>query len=221
MSKIIDLTLTLTTESGVMIGHPTVRLQPIQTHAVHGRANTSISLSLHTGTHVDAPFHFFPNGAGIEKVSLDRLIGPAVMFDLRGIAKSDVAITLADLRKAPGFREGLKNHIVVFHTGWVKDHFGKPTYYMENPYLALETAEWLVKQEISALAGDHSVDRVDGDPKPGDYPIHRMFLGSGIPFIEHLDKLEEISQSEFEMIALPIKVEGADGAPARVVARLS
>ena len=221
MSRIIDLTLTLAPNSGVMIDHPQVRLEPIQTHEEYGRANTSISLSLHTGTHVDAPYHFDPNGVGIDGVSLDRLVGPAVMFDLRGIAKSNSPITIDDIRRAPGFREPLSGLIVVFHTGWAKEHFGRPSYYRENPYLAIETAQWLVKQGIAALANDHSVDRYEGKPRHGDAPIHRTFLGNGIPFIEHLDRLDEINQSEFEMIALPIKVKGADGAPARVIARVS
>src|SRR5216683_411204 len=99
MSKIVDLTATITTATGV-IGHPPVQLEPIHTHGKHGRANTRIALSLHTGTHVDAPIHFDPTGVGIEAIALERLIGPAIKIDLRLRARPKTPITVEDIRQA-------------------------------------------------------------------------------------------------------------------------
>ncbi len=219
MSRIVDLTATITTATGV-IGHPPVLLEPIHTHEKHGRANTRIALSLHTGTHVDAPIHFDPTGVGVESIDLERLIGPAIKIDLRQRARPKTPITVEDIRQAPGFAEAPDNHIVVLHTGWNKVMFGKPNYYTDNPYLATATAEWLAAQEIRALGLDTPQDKYEGEPRHGDFPVHRIFLGKGIPFIEHIENLDLVDRDRFQLIALPIKVQGADGAPARVVAIL-
>jgi arylformamidase len=219
MSRIIDLTATITSETGV-IGHPPVRLQPIHTHEEHGRANTNISFSLHTGTHVDAPIHFDPNGIGVDEIPLERLMGPAVKIDLRGRARAKMPITIQDIMTAPGFSTPLADTIVVLHTGWNRAMFGKPNYYTDNPYLATETAEWLAAQEIRALGLDHPQDRFQGEPRHGDFPVHRIFLGKGVPFIEHIDNLDQVDRARFQLIALPIKIRGVDGAPARVIALL-
>jgi kynurenine formamidase len=220
MTRIIDLTITIEPDTGVVIDHPAVRLEPIHTHEAYGRANTHLSFSLHTGTHVDAPYHFDAKGVGVDEVPLERLIGRATKLDLRAIAEPKTAITVEDLRRAPGFAAPLTGRIVILHTGWVKAAFGKPHYYRDNPYLAVETAQWLATQEIAALAVDHSIDRYEGPPRPGDFPNHRLLLGRGIPFIEHLYNLDLVPQSDFQLIALPIKVRGADGGPARVIAVL-
>jgi arylformamidase len=219
MARIIDLTATITTETGV-IGHPPVRLEPIHTHDKHGRANTNISLSLHTGTHVDAPIHFDVNGIGIDQIPLERLVGPAVKIDLRGRARADTPITVEDIRQSPGHVDPLRDLIVILHTGWNQESFGRPHYYTKNPYLATETAEWLASQDIRALGLDTPQDKFLGPPRPGDFPVHRTFLGRGIPFIEHIDNLHRVDRDRFQLVALPIKVRDADGAPARVIAIL-
>jgi len=219
MSRIIDLTATITTETGV-IGHPPVRLEPIHTHAEHGRANTNISLSLHTGTHVDAPIHFDANGIGIDRIPLERLVGSAVKIDLRGRVRDDTPITIEDITQSPGHVNPLRDLIVILHTGWNEESFGQPHYYTKNPYLATETAEWLVSQDIRALGLDTPQDKFLGPPRHGDFPVHRAFLGRGIPFIEHIDNLHQVDRDRFQLIALPIKVRDADGAPARVIAIL-
>ena len=70
---------------------------------------------------------FDPNGVGIEQVPLERLIGRALLIDLRESVKINKEISIEDVRNAKRYREPRKDLIVVFHTGWVKDHFGKPT----------------------------------------------------------------------------------------------
>jgi kynurenine formamidase len=177
--------------------------------------------SIHTGTHVDAPYHFIPKGKTVDQVSLDRLIGPAIKIDLRRKIRAKEPITIEDIRSSPNFRErDLRGKIVVLHTGWNRRMFGKPNYYLENPWLATETARWLASKSIRALALDTPQDRVQGPPRPGDFPVHRTFLKKGIPFIEHLANLERVKRREFTLIALPIKIKGGDGAPARAVAVL-
>jgi arylformamidase len=219
MKKIIDLSLPLTTNATVVPGHPRLTLHPIHTHKVHGRSNTSMRFSIHTGTHVDAPYHFVPKGKTIDQIPLDRLMGRAIMLDLRRRVKPKTAITIEDIRAAPGFREkDLFGKILVLHTGWNRKMFGRPNYYLDNPWLTAEAARWLASKGIQALGLDTPQDRVQGPPRPGDFPVHRIFLGKGIPFIEHLTNLERVRKRRFTLIALPIKISGGDGAPTRAVA---
>ncbi len=219
MPKIIDLSLPLTTDATVVPGHPRLTLRPIHTHKVHGRSNTEMRFSIHTGTHVDAPYHFVPKGKTVDEVPLDRLMGPAILIDLRRKIKPKTPITIQDIRTSPGFHErDLRGKIAVLHTGWNRRMFGRANYYLDNPWIATETARWLASRGIKALALDTPQDRVQGPPRPGDFPVHRTFLKKGIPFIEHLANLERVRKRRFILIALPVKIKGGDGAPTRAVA---
>jgi arylformamidase len=219
--KIIDLTLPLGGQVTLVPGHPGVTFKAITTHEEHGRSNTQISFSIHTGTHVDPPYHFVPDGITIDQFPLERLMGLAVKIDLRGRAKANTPVTVNDIRTAPGYpAKGLTGRIVILHSGWNEKMFHEPTYYTSNPYLAVETAKWLVAQKIQALGLDFPQDHFEGPPRKGDFPIHRTLLSNGIPFIEHLANLEKVPAAEFEFMALPIKIYKGDGAPARAVAIL-
>jgi arylformamidase len=221
MPKIIDLTLPLGGEATVCPGHPPVILEPLHTHEVHGRSNTRMVFSIHTGTHVDVPYHFISDGLTVDQFPLERLMGMAVKVDLRGKAKANTPITVEDIRTAPGFPPGgLKDKIVILHSGWNEKMFYESNYYTSNPYLSSEAAQWLADQKIRALGLDFPQDKFEGPPKKGDFPIHRIILSHGIPFIEHLANLEKISVSEFQFIALPLKIHHGDGSPTRAVAIL-
>lgn len=219
MPKLIDLSLPLTTHVTVVPGHPGLSFHPIHTHETHGRSNTEMRASIHTGTHCDPPFHFVPRGKTIDRMPLERFMGLAVKIDLRRKAKPGTGITIDHVRASPGFREEeLRGRIVVLHTGWNRRMFGDPGYYLDNPFLTVELARWLASKRIKALALDSPQDRVEGPPHPGDFPVHRTFLGRGIPFIEHLANLHKVRARTFTLIAFPIRIEGGDGAPCRAVA---
>ena len=213
MAQIVDLAAAITTETEV-IGQPRVILEPIHTHEEHGRANTEISMTLHTGTHVDALLHFDHNGIDIEDLLLDRLIG------LRNKAKAKTTITAEDIRRSPDIAETLADLIVIFQTGWNKKAFKKTNNYTDNPYLNTETARWSVEQGIRVLALDTPQGKYSGMLHHEDFPVHRFFLERRIPFIEHLHNLNQINRNRIQMIALPIKGRGAEGILARVIAIL-
>lgn len=196
--------------------------EPVNTHERHGRSNTRITLLTHSGTHVDCPYHYFAKGARIDQVPLERCAGPGVRVDLRDVAQAHFPLTpaLVTARMPPGVV--LKDAILIFHTGWLERTGGDARYFLENPHLTPELALWLVHQGVKAIAVDTQVEHAPAarPPDPSDSPVHRILLGAGILIIEHLINLDQLPASGFDLLAFPIKLQGADGAPARVVAIL-
>jgi arylformamidase len=172
-----------------------------------GTCNVSeITTCVHVGTHIDAPLHFIPDGNDIDQIPLARLCGPALvveMFELRDIQAADLAG--ADVRSGDG---------VLFKTAnaelWNKDVFDTGFWGISSG-----AAEWLVKRGVRAIGVDYlSVDRYDSKDKVAHYAL----LGAGVVVIEGLD-LAAVAPGRYEMVALPLRVPGADGSPARVILR--
>lgn len=223
MLKIIDLTATIGDPGLPVIPFfPEVTLESFNVHEIHGRSNTKIDMPIHVGTHVDAPYHFIPDGVTVDKLPLEKVMGKAVRLDLRQLAKENTTVTVNDVRGVVDAHNfNLKDRIVVLQTGWAEKAFFQPNFYIDNPFLAEETSHWLVSQGVKAVALDHPIDvgiRPGSHPTPGDCPNHRCLLSNGIPLIENLVNLETFDDLEFEMIAMPLKIFHGDGAPARVVA---
>ena len=214
MKKIVDLTMVWGTEITPVPGLPSIKFSPLTTHEEHTRSNTKVVFSIHTGTHIDAPYHMVPDGITIEHVPLEIFIGPALVVDVTDKAKSKEPITVDMLKEAglPGY-DVLKDKRLILHSGWAEKHWNKEDFYTANPYIHTETAESLAESGIKAFALDCAVDQ--GDP----FPVHRIFLRKGIPLIENCVNLGALPRDkEFTLIAFPLKVEHGDGSPARVVA---
>jgi kynurenine formamidase len=212
----------------VALGGPGVALLPdapqmgreaVHTHDRHGRSNTRVSFFVHSGTHVDCPHHFYADGSTVDEVPLDRYMGHGIRLDLRDIAKERTPIAVKHVLDALPSGAPVRDAILVFNTGWMATAAGKPNFYSDNPYLGLETAEWLVENRVKAIAMDTSVDAAPSTPpRPGDSPIHRTLLGGGVMIIENLVNLDQLPHLGFTLMALPVKIYRGDGAPARAVA---
>jgi arylformamidase len=168
--------------------------------------NSEISTPVHIGTHIDAPLHLIPGGSDIVEVPLSRLCGPAVVVQVT--ARRDIAVEdLADVEVKPG-------DAVLFRTPneelWDQQEFSE-----DFVALSGDAAMWLVDHEVSAVGIDYlSVDNYRSE----DMPAHYALLGNGIIIIEGLD-LSGVEPGRYEMIALPLKIAGSEGAPARVIIR--
>lgn len=210
--KIIDLSITWGSSITPVPGQPRIQFSPLTTHEEHQRSNTKVVFSIHTGTHIDAPYHFVPDGLTMDQVGLETFIGPAIVLDIRATSSPKQAITIEDLHTAglpdPDTLAGKR---LILYSGWAEKQWDQPNFYSENPYIHVETAEFLSKSGIVALGVDCGVDQ--GEP----YPIHKIMLGAGIPLIENLVNLDQLPK-EFTLVALPLKVDKGDGGPARVVA---
>jgi arylformamidase len=220
--KIIDLSVTLRKDGISLVpGHPDFDLRDFHFHDKDFRSNSLLQISTHTGTHVDAPYHFIKDGLTIDELPLGKIVGDAVLVDLRKAASPRKPFSVDEIRQAVGSRD-IQDKIVVFHSGWIKEKWGKSEFYGENPFFSQTAADWLVERKIKSVAVDFSIDNPDQSPLPlkEKFPIHRTFLRNGIPHIENICNLELIDRSEFFFVALPLKLYRCNGAPARAIAVL-
>lgn len=167
-----------------------------------------VSMSLHAGTHVDAPLHYRDSGAAIDATDLSVYIGPAVVADVRGIETiriSDIEVALEgiELRTAPR---------LLLKTGAWKDHARFPE---SIPVLECDVPAWLGARGVRLLGLDvPSVDALDSK----DLPIHHALGRQEITILESLN-LADVAPGSYELIALPLRLAGADGSPVRAILR--
>lgn len=221
MGEVVDLSLTLGGPRVSLVpGFPGLVKEAVHTHEKHGRSNTKVTMSIHMGTHVDCPYHFVPTGLTVDRMPLERYMGPGLLLDLRQVAREKTPISVQDVKGLGVREEEFTDTIAVFYTGWVERYYGTPKLYAENPYLGVDTARYLVERRVRAVAVDFSVDRIEPEARPGDCPIHRILLGNDIPLIENLVNLDKLVGRPFELWALPIKIYEGDGAATRAIALL-
>lgn len=171
---------------------------------------STLRFGAHTGTHMDAPVHFLAGGAGTDAIDLDAGIGPAFVADLTDV---EGAITADDLEGA-GVPEGTDRLLAkTRNSGWSSSRD------FDEDFVAFDGsgAEWCVDRGMRFVGIDYLSIEPFGSGDRGN-PAHKTFLGAGVVVCEGLD-LAAVDPGEWELIALPIRVVGGDGAPARVVLR--
>ena len=166
------------------------------------------SMGAHSGTHIDAPMHFIANGAPIDQVPLTPLIGSARIID---IPDSVQAIDAAELNRHDW--KGATR--VLFRTrsslrGWMDSAF-----HTDFAYVAPDAAQLLADAGVVLVGVDYISAEQFGAPAPR---THQILLGHGIPIVEGLD-LRAVQAGDYELIVLPLKVRGHEGAPARAIVR--
>lgn len=202
--KYIDLTQLIENNMPIFPGDIPVKLAPLVTYEKDGVANHRLECSLHTGTHIDAPGHFTNNDKKICDFAVTKFIGQAKLIDVRGCQE----ITIDHVKNKIGLAK-----IVIFFTGF--GHlFKAKNYFIDYPVLTDECAEYLVSQKVEMVGLDSP--SVDKSP----YNIHKILLGNDVLIIENLVNLELLLDKDFEIIALPLKIDG-HGAPARVIAKIN
>jgi len=178
---------------------------------------SELRMIVHSGTHVDAPLHVIADGPGFDEIPLERLHGPGMMIDIP--SEPQRAIEVIDLGEAAGnIRPG---DIVCLRSDWMR-HADSPAY-GDHPYLTLSAARFLADRQIRLLAIDWpSPDLPIPLRSPGfDWPIHRLLLGEGILIAENLRIEAALEAGPMDFIFAALSLVGADGAPARVLARPS
>jgi kynurenine formamidase len=183
----------------------------------------------HGGTHLDAPIHFHEGGVTADRVPLDRLIAPAVVIDVtdRAAADPDYRLTPADVDAFERDHGAIPaGTIVLLRTGWstrwpdAKAYLGddRPgdASNLHFPSYGVEAARILVEQRhVAALGAD--VASIDYGPST-DFMVHRIAAAQGVPGLENLTNLDRLPATGAVVAALPLKIAGGSGGPARVVA---
>jgi len=169
-----------------------------------------LAMSLHCGTHMDAPFHFFQQGATIDRIPLARCAGPALLVRLphesHGLVIDAQHLTALE----PQLRATGR---VVFNTGW-HHRWGDEDYFMGHPVITGAAARFLVECGVTLVGVD--TPSVDRDP----YEAHLALLGGDVLIVENLTKLDAIPGDVFQLVALPLAIVGRDGSPVRAAATI-
>jgi arylformamidase len=204
--KIYDITVPISSSLPTFPGDPPAKIETVTRIARGDPANVSrITMSSHCGTHIDVSLHYNDHGVSVDQIPLTLLIGNALVADLRGITEID-GEALAHLPLT-----GVERLIIRTDNSRLWDREG---FHEEYAHLTKHGAEFLLKTEVRLVGIDYlSVEKFNGD---GD--VHRLLLGNGMVILEGLN-LEGIEEGHYELICLPLKIKGGDGAPVRAVLR--
>lgn len=207
--KLHDISMPIRATMPVWPGDPPVAVAFDRRLAEGATCNLSrLALGTHTGTHIDAPWHFLETGRKIGQIPLTTLIGPCRVIEVSGagpVRRQDLEAAGLD----PGARlllktENSRRNLAArreFCTGYVA--------------LALEAAAYLVDRGVSLLGIDYlSVEPFATD----DAAVHRLLLGNNIVVLEGLD-LAGVRAGDYELLCLPLNLPECEGAPARVLLR--
>ena len=207
--KLIDVSVPLDASLPTYPGNTPFSLEAIKRLARGENSNLStVHMSAHTGTHVDAPRHFFDGAAGVDLLPLEMLIGRVRLIEIRSrkgigpdeLSENDLSEDVRVLIKTPNSRL-----------------WGSPEFNPDYVGVTEAGAKHLVSHGIKVLGVDYlSVEQFN---QPGA-PAHHVLLGGGTIVIEGLN-LRDVEPGVYEMFCLPLRIVGADGAPARVVLRQS
>jgi arylformamidase len=206
MPTIYDISLPIISGGLIYPGNPEVVITPQQEISKGAGANVSVlSFGSHTATHVDAPKHFFNEGAGVDGLSLDALMGPAMV-----LAVNDLVMAVGE--------EELRRHEIAGHTRVLiktrnSSFIRERDFHRDYTYLAPDGAAYLVSLGVRLVGVDYlSVEQFHS----GHHRTHRALLERGIVIVEGLD-LSVPAAGPYELRVLPLLIPGLDGAPARAV----
>jgi arylformamidase len=207
--KIHDVSLVLRPGMVSWPGEPSPKIEPLRRIAQGDTANVSVvTISDHAGTHVDPPLHFLEGGNTADNLPLDALVGPCVVVAFDG--PGHVSDEWLDRAKVPA-----KIERILFKTR-NSARWGDPRASFTRDFTTINAsaARWCVAHGIKLVGIDYLSIEPQGPEKEG-YPVHKTLLGANVVIIEGLD-LHGVAPGQYELLCAPLKIQGGDGAPARV-----
>jgi arylformamidase len=205
-SRIYDVSLTIDPKLPVNPGNPQITLELVKSMTWGGSSNVSLlHIGTHTGTHVDAPCHFIPGAPGIDVYKPDVLVGKARLFQLAGVNRIDrLVLGQLDLSQVTRVILGTSNS------------YTANTAAIDHEIVITEDGARLLVEKGIILIG---IDNLSHEEYHKEVrPVHEILLGAGIAIVEGLD-LVDVPAGDYEIMCLPLKIKGGDGAPARVFLR--
>lgn len=207
MKRIIDLTHDI--ENGMLFypKDPKPRIRSFRTIDKDGVNISEVRIGSHTGTHIDAPFHFIKKGKKVDEIDLESLIGNGTVIDLSFLKPGSEIMPMH-------FKDKVKTDIVLFYTGLSKEWRKK--FRKEYTYIGTEAAKTLVSLSVKLVGIDYlSVEKFGVI----EAPVHKILLSNNITIVESLNsRLSELIGKDFTFFCVPLKLKGCDGAPARAFA---
>lgn len=192
---------------------PGVNVTPVKTIGKEGWNATTLTLYSHSGTHMDAPRHFLPEGATLDQQDLATCCGIARIVNLAP-AQPRQLHTVEDVERCLGTVHA--GDRLLIRTDWSK-RAGTAAYREELPRISLELARWLVERQV-ALIGVEPPSVADVNNLEELTAVHQTLFRGGVVIVEGLANLDRITQAEVEFIALPLNIVGGDGCPVRAIA---
>jgi arylformamidase len=204
-TRLYDVSVPLAAGLPAFPGNPDFELQAVKRIADGASSNVSrIVIGTHSGTHVDAPRHFFDEGSGVDAMRLDVLVGRAKVLEFD---RAD-GITMQDLESSQ--LDGEERILLKTRNS---SRWNERQFYQDYAYLAESGARYLVDRGVRLVGIDYlSIEQF----KKAGAPAHRALLAANVIIIEGLN-LSGVGPGLYEMYCLPLPVTGADGAPARVL----
>ena len=204
VAKLHDISVPINAGMHVYDGNPGFRLELVSAIAAGAQANVSrLDLGVHSGTHVDAPLHFIDGGAGTESLELETLIGPAYVIDATAVSGYLDAEAIGSLAFPTDPTR------ILFKTSnsrlWSRGSFSR-----DFVRLTGSGARFLIEKGVRLVGIDYL--------SIGDAEAHQELLAARVIALEGLD-LREVESGKYELICLPLRLEGSDGAPARAILR--
>ena len=207
MSRVVDLTLPLAS------GERGIKIEQIRRLETDGWNATTLNLYSHCGTHMDAPVHFGVNTDSIDTLGVDKLISPAWVVDVRPIAPralievKHIGVLVERLEAGDG---------LLICTGW-SEYYGQERYRNELPRISEELAHWCVEKKVRIL-GVEPPSVADINNSQELTTVHRILFEGSVIVVEGLANLAALTKPKVTFIALPLKITGGDGSPARAIA---
>ena len=202
-----DITLTISPDLPTWPGDPGIEIQRVEKIEDGSNANVSrVDMGVHTGTHVDAPFHFLQDGITVDQLNLSLLTGRAYVLHLPDVDMI-TAEALEDAQIPPRTRR------VLFKTS-NSDLWAKEGSVFNTDFVGLsdDGAEYLVRRGVKLVGMDY----LSVAPYKESRPTHERLLEAGVVIVEGLD-LSEVTQGRYTIYCLPLKIANSDGAPARAI----
>lgn len=175
---------------------------------------TAVSIPTHVGTHLEAPRHLHEDGKTIDEYPADRWLSRGQVCEVAAEPLERIDVDRIDPPAEPEPGDAL-----LLRTGW-EEHVGEDRYF-EQPYLSAEAAAWIAEAGFGWVGVDSPSPEmpVGLREEPFDYPVHATLLENDVPIAEHVTNLAAVAGEVVDVVALPLRYVGSDGAHARIVAR--
>lgn len=206
---IYDLSLSISDTLPVWPGDPRVKIDRVASLEAGDIANVSrIEMGVHTGTHVDAPYHFMGGGTKtVEELSLETMVGGTQVIQL----PDEITEIDADILKNAGIYPDTKRLLIRTRNSMFWE-MGNTEFDTSYTAIKPDGAKFLVERNLQLVGVDYLSVALYEDQTP----THRILLGAGIVIIEGLN-LSKVPPGNYDLFCLPLKISGADGSPARVI----